>query len=755
MPLTKNNKLQLAKFWQAEIDLANRENEKWIEKGERVIKRYKDERDRLTKSRSRFNILWSNVRTLMPATYAKKPKPLASRRFKDADPKARAAATMLERCLEFEVEQYPDFDSGLRNAVFDRLLPGRGVVWVRYEAKDQAGAEIMGESAAPDQADAAPGVEDAADVAPGSDALLTDDVAQQVDYECAAVDYVYWKDFLHSPARTWEEVRWVARKTYLTRKQLVKRFGKAGKDVPLENKPPGVDANAKDVPEEHLKGEVYEIWDKEDRSVCWWAKGVPGVLDVRDDPLGLEMFFPCPKPLFASISTDSLEPMPDYAQYQDLADEVDMLTGRIGSLTKALKMTGVYDSSAKGLQRLLEEGNDGKMIPVESWAMFAEKGGVKGAVDFLPIDQIIKVVQGLYVARDQAKQAIYEITGMSDIIRGASDAGETATAQNIKSKFASLRLQETQNDVARFATDVLRMKAEIICKHFQPQTILQMSGIEHTQDAPLAMQAVQLLQQDPMRNFRIEVEADSMIELDERQEKEARVEFLTSVGGFMQSVLPVVQASPALGPLVGEMLMFGVRGFRTGRPIEASFEQAMAALQEGQGQPSPEEMQAQQAEQEQMQAAQQEVQQQAEANKTTQDAIVKAKHATEMQMKDLAHAKEMYALQQQLDAFMKQQSAQVDERAGEISQEATGAKEEADARVIQLAQTLEQAAAMQAQNGAEQAAMLQAIAEKLSQTAEAMAQASMRATADKVLVRDKQGRAIGVKTVEPIRETLQ
>jgi hypothetical protein len=50
---------------------------------------------------------------------------------------------------------------------------------------------------------------------------------------------------------------------------------------------------------------------------------------VRDDPLKLEGFFPCPPPLNATIAQGSTIPVPDYVLYQDQAEELDDLTGRI------------------------------------------------------------------------------------------------------------------------------------------------------------------------------------------------------------------------------------------------------------------------------------------------------------------------------------------------------------------------------------------------------------------------------------------
>lgn len=551
----------LARRWSADLELSKKSEKDFIAAGQKIIKRYRDQRGIADSSR-KYNILWSNVQTLAPAVYSKRPKAEVSRRFKDADPVGRCASEVLERALQFEIDHYGDFDSAMRNAVLDRLLPGRGVAWIRFEPAE------------------------------GQEAQVTDDSSAKSmgAYECSPVDYVYWEDFRTSPARTWEEVTWVARLVYMTRDEGMKRFGDIFKDVPLSHEPIGIDEMKSNgaSPEEldrMKKAKVWEIWDKGDKAVYWHAEGAQQILDVRPDPLELEGFFPCPRPLYASLTTDTLIPVADFRQYQDQAREMDEITARIALLVKAVKVVGVYDASHEGVQRMLTEGVDNTLIPVSSWAMFAERGGLKGAVDFLPVDAVLQALTALYQARDQSKQVIYEITGLSDIIRGSSVASETATAQQIKSQFASLRLKHIQMDVARMASDLLRMKAQIMCSLYRPEVLVAMSSMDTSKDAQYLPQAVELLRNDVVRAFRISVASDSMVELDEAQEKADRLEFLTAAGGFIREA---VQAPPTLAPLLGEMLMFGVRSFKAGQGMEASLEQFIAASAEKAKQPPAE-----------------------------------------------------------------------------------------------------------------------------------------------------------------------
>jgi hypothetical protein len=629
-----------AGLWIDALTLAKKSQDTWEKKGEKIVKRYRDDRgsnESYSSNTNKYNILWSNIRTLFPAVYGKKPQAQAERRFKDADPVGRAASEILERALQYEIDHYSDYDASIKNAILDRLLPGRGVAWVRYSNDS---VQITDDVEA----------ENESDENYSADTMQSESSENTSGHECSPCDYVFWKDFRHSPARTWEEVTWIARRVYMAKDEVIERFGEEYKNITLSHEPIGLDDLKSTDSEKMKKAIIWEIWDKNTKSAIWVGEGYPTILDEKQDPLELDNFWPCPKPLFSTLTSDSLIPVADYLMYQDQAKELDTLTDRISRLSSACKVVGVYDSSSTALARMLDEGVDNVMIPVDTWAAFGEKGGLKGSVDFMPLDMVVMTLTQLYAAREQCKQVIYEVTGLSDIIRGASVASETATAQNIKSQYASLRLKEMQNEVARFASDLLRIKAQIMCKLYSPQTLMDMSGIQGTldgQNQQLVQQALQLLKTDSMRNFKIEVASDSLIEIDEQGEKQSRLEFLAAAGSFIEKA---IQVPPELVPLMGEMLMFGVRSFKASKPIEAAFEEAMQKLtQPKPPQSDPAAAQAQ-ADQQKIQADQQQKQAEMQAGMQLEQAKMQASaQALQMKAEFDIHMAQMKA--QQEDTF--------------------------------------------------------------------------------------------------------
>jgi hypothetical protein len=575
---------------------------------------------------------------------------------------------MLERALDYEITHYGDYKSAMNQAVSDRLLGGRGTSWVRYEPHivGEMGGEGEG---APDDGYQITEDIDEAETAGG---IYRED-QERIEYECAPVDYVHWRDFGLTVARTWEEVTACWRKVYLGRPALVERFGEElGGKIPLDTRPETSKSFNEKMGEGAKEACVYEIWDKTSGEVIWLSKSMGKILDTKADPLKLENFWPCPKPLFSTLTTDSLIPVPDYVLYQDQARQLDTLADRIDGFIQALKVRGVYDASEPSLQRLFTEGENNSLLPIKNWGAFAEKQGMAGAINLVDIAPIAAALQMAYQAMEQVKGQIYEIMGIADIQRGQTDPNETLGAQIIKSNNAAGRLKTMQHAVVDFATELLSIKAQIICNHFTDDTIVKISGAMQLspQDQQLIPQALALLRNEAAKNFRIEVTSDSMIFQDEQQEKQDRIAFLSSVGSFLQTALPATQSNPELAPLLMEMLKFGATAFKAGKQLEGMIDQTADELRKvaeaSKGQPKPptpeqQKMQMQmQIEQAKMQAAQ---------AKAQQDMALE-QQKMQMQM-ELEKAKQEYQAQEnqlkfQLEDQRNRQQADMDMRVAQM-----------------------------------------------------------------------------------------
>lgn len=659
----------------------------WKGRCDKVIRRYRDEGKQITTqltSTARMNILWANVNVLAPAMFSVLPKPDVSRRWKDNDPVGRVASLLLERALEYELEQYDDFATTMSKCVMDRILTSRGTSWVRYEPTiEPYQDEYLGAQHAEGEmlSDDVPQEEGAtADDTPGGDMQGVSgdepEPGEQVTHECAPVDFVHWRDFGHNVARTWEEVDVVWRIVYLTKATLIERFGKeVAERIPL-----GADPNRPDQRQSNTltgkdsqRAKVYEIWDKAARKVLFISKGVPDKLDETEDPLGLDNFYPCPRPLFGTMTTDSLIPVPDFVLYQDLANELDIITDRIDGLIRALQIKGVYNATYPELQRLFTEASNTDMVPVKDWSGFAASQGLEGAMDLVELEPIYKALEAAYGARKECIDMIYQVTGLGDLMRFDNDPQATATAEKLKGQYGSLKIRSQQKEVVRYATEIIKLKAEILCEKFSDDMLMKIGGASSLmpEDQQLVPQALALLRNNVLRDFRIEVSTDALVQLDENQEKADRIEFLTAVGTALEKMVTSAQQMPQASAVIVELFKFGVMGFKVGKAIEGMLDQAADQLRKNppQPQPNPEEIKAKaQAQSDQLRAqtdiqiAREEGQvkvqvaeKEAQAKAQSDIAIARAQHEADTQSKqaEFAHKENVRRAELEHEKFLR------------------------------------------------------------------------------------------------------
>jgi hypothetical protein len=637
--------------WGKELELSDTFVRDYLPEGDKAVDAYLDERSGgILGNKYKLNLFHSNIDTLMSIMYAKLPKVEADRRFNDPnDDVARVAAAIITRLLQNDMNDPEDrLNAVLRQALQDRLVPGLGAGRIRYcmtEGPDPTAVkpEDAGEDYAPPQ-------------------IKTD--------EWCDIEYIHWRDFRWSPCRTPAEVRWKAFRTYMTKDEVRARFGDVADRVPYNTKGPSLDGEEKSTEisahTDRAQAEIWEIWDRPSRCVYWYVKGFDEFLDKKDDPMELDGFFPDARPMFANITTRRYLPKPDYSMSRGLYQEIDELEQRIALLTKAVKVAGVYPANAKEIQRLLTEDAENRLIPVDAWAIFAEKGGLKGQVEYLPIKDIVEALQVLVLQQANRIEQLYQVTGMSDIIRGqAAKAGVTATEQRIKAQFASTRMQSFQDQFAEFAADLLNLKVQLIRKFYDPERIIRLSNIDNTPDAELAEQAIQLIKDPSLFDMRVAVRSESMAQINYDSIKMERTEFMASLAQFITAAAPLFQAMPASAPFLLELLKFNLAGLKGANEMEGVIDRAIGALQQQQAEqaskppePSPEEKAAQIKVQGDIQVAQ---------AKGAADAQTKqVEVAAELQKAGQEHQLEMEKLRAEIQADREQHQLEMEKMRLEI-----------------------------------------------------------------------------------------
>jgi hypothetical protein len=294
----------------------------------------------------------------------------------------------------------------------------------------------------------------------------------------------------------------------------------------------------------------------------------------------------------ANLTTSLLVPKADYIFAQDIYNEIDELGFRISAITRAIKAIGVYDQSAgDSIGRMLEDGGENRLIPVDGWAMFAEKGGLKGVVDWYPVQDVVGVLTVLKQVLSDTIELLYEITGMSDIMRGGNTDQYTAASTNaLKAKMGSIQIQSFQDEFARFASELESLKAEVISKHFAPETILKQSNAQFMPQADhdKIQPAIQLMKSEEIK-WRIQIKPETMAIADYAQLKNERIEYLTAMGTYLQSAKAMAAEMPDSIPILLEFLKFGMSGFRGADYMEGILDAAIDKfkMQPQQGKENP------------------------------------------------------------------------------------------------------------------------------------------------------------------------
>jgi len=630
--------------WLKELDASMKRERDWRKDAQTLVELYECGKQK----EYQFNILYSNTETMAPALYNSVPRPIVKRRFNDADPIGKVCSQVVQRSLEFlldnEILDYTPFDDLMSQSVLEALVPGRGVTWFKYDA-------TITEAQNDAEADAVEGTsidEDGSE----EDQEAKELALPSVNYETVCGEVVPWNRFLHGYAKQWKDVPWVAREHFMTREELEKNFGAAGLTVPLTISGTEAESMVNDERDDRQVtegdgaklGHVFEIWDKDEKRVLFLAPARPeSFLREVEDPLKLSGFFPCPRPLTFFPKIKSLVPVPLYKAYEEQAKELNRVTVRINKIIAALKVRGFYDSTLEGLDRVLQ-ADDNVLIPAENVAAMQQGQTLERAIWLMPLEKLIGVLQQLYIQRQQTKQVIYELTGIADIMRGASAASETLGAQQLKSQWGSLRLKRSQKMVQNYARECLRIMAEIVCTKLSPETISGMTGLQYpTADQKAqAQQAIQMLQasgqqpgpegqklmaiasqpswdeimqvlsNDLTRNYHIDIETNSTVDAEATEDKQAIGEFLNAVAQFMNGIGPLVQQGIMPFDAAKAMLLGVVRRYRFGDEVEQQL-QAMQPPKPPEDTGAKEKQQQAQLEiqkmQMEMQARQQELQQ--------------------------------------------------------------------------------------------------------------------------------------------------
>jgi len=316
----------------------------WLDDAEKVVDIYEAAND----GRVPFNILYSNTETILPALYNSTPRPEVSRRHTQLGQEKTIdsiVAQVSERTLEYAADtnsgEYENFDAAVRGAVLNALVPGQGVVRVRYKEEEK--------------------------------------------YQEICFDRVSYDRFIWAYARKWVDVPWIAFGHDLNKPDFEATFPEfARKEVYKSHK--WEELESEDDEETRRRDEagtkkeptmlVWEVWTAATRQIQFVCSTF-GEDFIKEEPypFALTGKFPTPEPLKFALRNDNLTPIPPYRFYEKQAEELNEVTRRLHIILKAIKVRGGYNGQMTELATILE-ADDTALIPVENASAIAESGGL-------------------------------------------------------------------------------------------------------------------------------------------------------------------------------------------------------------------------------------------------------------------------------------------------------------------------------------------------------------------------------------------
>lgn len=587
--------------WLKEISTVqqNKRQQSFENIGQRILDKFRNKSDVDTvgtdawRSNVMFNVLWSNVQVLEPALYSRMPKVVAERTFKDSDPVGRLAAEGCERATSYNLMQQQDkFNYMMSAVVQDRLLPGRGISRLQYKADFQPMFDIYEDEDNTDGGD---------EPKPLLDAQGHQIMEPKPYSESVEVVMVNWLDYLESLSRNQFEVRWRAFRIYKTRaelladKQIDPECAKAiqlGTDSGKSRRQSNYDNQ--DDQEFSRQASIWVIEDETTKKVYWISEGYKNKpIKVLDNPNGLKGFYSCPLPLTATTTTESTYPTADYVIYQGLADELNYTAGRIKSIVNCIRLVGAHAASFNKEMKNITSLADGETWPIQAWGQFVETKGFKGMLDWIPFDNCINALPALQEYQVSLKAQIDEITSMPDIVRGSSDPNDPIYTQQQKSHWTVIKLVRKQQEVQRYCRELVSKMAQMIFEpgFFSDETIYLMAGVAQMTPEKQQMwpEALALLRDDRLNSFRIDIETDSTIAIDEADAASRWAEYLKNqqqVIGMITNETPPEFVTPVI-----EASLAYVRTLRTGRSVEGQLEKSLdtweAKIKQAQENPQP------------------------------------------------------------------------------------------------------------------------------------------------------------------------
>lgn len=509
--------MRLQKAWCSRISKEEKAHKKFRDHAKQVEKIFRADNDLYVP------LYWSVVNVEHTGVYSNQPVPDVRCRAAESSPQYKTIARIIQRGLSYCVD-HPSFDSVMHRTIDDYLAVGLG--WPRVKIDSIINSETY---IAPIMAEQVVGFDSSARPIMGEVQVgEREEVEETVGAQTIRWEYVPWGRFGWEPGNSWKNTDWIYVRHPMTPVQAKKRFGKIVKGSKKDNEASYDSWKSKTI-------DIYEVWDKPHRRVLFIAKGEDEPLEIHEDPLELVDFWPGPEPMMLNLPSEELIPQPDYDYIEEYDRELNRLQERRMALLESIKAGGAYEQGIPELGDMMKS-EDGEYIAIKGLAQrLGASGGSDGILFHLPLQEKSAVLQELNNNIQLVRAQVDDILGISDIVRGVTNAYETAQAQEIKGRWVGIRLTRKRECVNYTVKSMMKIMAQLLLSHITPENLSRMTQMQ------ISDELMQVMSQDILMDFLIDIETDSTVAKDEFQEKQTFQEMLNGVAQYSQAVLPMVQ----------------------------------------------------------------------------------------------------------------------------------------------------------------------------------------------------------------------
>lgn len=437
--------------------------------------------------------------------------------------------------------------------------------------------------------------------------FLEHDQTVEIVNEKICLEPVMYKNIYIDPnVLRWARVKRMAFKYCYSEREFKEIFGaKAFATLPAQQMDKFGDSEAST---KRQKIEVIEYWDEYEKECKWLPVNGPEFIEPKDylkpEDTGegyeelnglynLANLFPVPEPLMMNQPTDEFWPVPEYYQLFEIFDDIHTIFSRMMALTRAIRARILFDANVEGLQEALNEASEGDAIGVSNLAQALSNasGTLDGVVQYIPVDKLIQSLSQIYEALEQRLNTCYRLTGTSDMLQGlAQDQTQrTFGERQMNEKYALNQLAEPQRKMQEFVRSSYQLICEMALKNFKDSSLdlYIMPQTLQPEDQERYSAAMEMLKQNQKR-FRIELETDSTIALNEEYDKQRRIEFVNALTTALEKTANIATVSPAL--IIPELhcLKLLIQGFRQGKMFQSEVTESIDnVIKQAEDQPAP------------------------------------------------------------------------------------------------------------------------------------------------------------------------